>query len=123
MAKDQTKRLAPNIIQEDKAAVAAIATMAPAYAPSNALYSQANLASALAAMTGSQSVEVQKVADAAAARDAATGKEWAFHNAVLEAKKQVMAQYGSDSDQVQAIGLKRKSEYKKPAAKTKPPTT
>jgi len=123
MAKDQTRRLNPKELQDDKNAVAAIATMVPAYAPANAAYSQANLASALAAMTGSQSLEVQKIADAEAARDAANAKEWAFHNAVLEAKKQVMAQYGSDSDQVQSIGLKRKSEYKKPAAKTKPATT
>jgi hypothetical protein len=121
MAKDQTKRLAPHIIQEDKDVVAAIGSMVPAYAPSNALYSQANLASAQATMTGSQTVEVQKAADATTARDAANAKEWAFHNAVLEAKKQVQAQYGSDSDQVQSIGLKRKSEYKKPSPKKTPP--
>ena len=41
-------------------------------------------------MTGGQSLEVQKIADAEAARDAANAKEWAFHNAVLEAKKQAL---------------------------------
>ena len=122
MAKDQTVRIKPSILQEDKDVVAAIGTLVPAYTPANAAYSPVNLSNALAAMTASQNVEVQKIADAEAARDGANAKEWAFHNAVLEAKKQVLAQYGSDSDQVQAIGLKRKSEYKKPTKKKKPAT-
>ena len=115
MAKDQTKRLQPSILKADKDAVAAIATLSPAYAPANTAYSLANLQTAQTSMTTAQATEVQKEADAMAARDTANTKEWAFHNAVLEAKRQVQAQYGSDSDQVQAIGLKKKSEYKKPA--------
>ena len=31
---------------------------------------------------------------------------------LLGAKDQVIAQYGSDSDQVQSLGLKKKSDYK-----------
>jgi hypothetical protein len=38
---------------------------------------------------------------------------------MLEAHKQVLALYGSDSAQVQSIGLKRKSEYKNPKKKKK----
>ena len=41
-------------------------------------------------------------------------REWEFHNAMLGAKMQVTAQFGDDSDEVQAIGLKKKSEYKAP---------
>jgi len=33
---------------------------------------------------------------------------------MLGAKKQVLAQFGDDSDQAQAVGLKKKSEYKAP---------
>jgi hypothetical protein len=47
-------------------------------------------------------------------QDAAVAKEWAFHNLVLGAHKQVVAQFGDDSDEVQAIGLEKKSEYKAP---------
>ena len=119
MAKDQTKRIQPGLLQDDKDAVAAIVTLAPVYAPANAAYSLTNLQAAQTAMTTAQATEVQKEGDAAAARDAANTKEWTFHNAVLEAKKQVAAQYGSDSDQLQAIGLKKKSEYAKPARKPK----
>ena len=118
MAKDQTKRLAPATIQEDKDVVAAMQTLTPTYAPANTAYSIANLMTSQGAMTTAQGVEVQKVGEAEAARDAANTKEWAYHNLVLEAKKQVIAQYGSDSDQVQAIGLKKKSEYKKPSKPT-----
>ena len=91
-------------------------------APANPLYTLALLQGAQTAMIAAQNTEVQKKGDWDAARDAANSKEWAFHNAVLEAKKQVGAQYGSDSDQLQSIGLKKKSEDKKPARKaTKKP--
>jgi hypothetical protein len=120
MAKDQTKRLNPVVVQEDKDVVAAITTLAPVYAPANAAYSLVNLQAALTTMTNSQNTEVQKQGELEAARDTANANEWLFHNKVLEAKKQVMAQYGSDSDQLQAIGLKKKSEYKKPSPKKKP---
>jgi hypothetical protein len=122
MAKDQTRRLKPSIIQEDKDVLAAIVTLSPTYAPSDAQYSAANLNTSKTAMNTAEDVEVQKEADAAAARDAANAAEWAFHNKILGAKAQVMAQYGADSDQVQAIGLKKKSERKKPHKKSAPPT-
>ena len=83
-----------------------IATLAPVYAPANAAYSLVNLQAALTGMTSTQNTEVQKQGELAAARDTANTNEWAFHNKALEAKKQVAAQYGSDSDQLQAIGLK-----------------
>jgi hypothetical protein len=122
MAKDQNKRIKPNILKQDKEVVAGIAGLSPVYAPANTNYSLTNLQAGQAAMVSAQNTEVQKKGDWEAARDAANLKEWAFHNMILEAKKQVGAQYGSDSDQLQSIGLKKKSEYKKPARKpTKKP--
>jgi hypothetical protein len=120
MAKNQTIRLKPAVLQEDKNTLAAIATLIPAYAPANAAYSVVNMTTAQTAMTTAQATEVQKAGEAAAARDAANTNEWSFHNKVLEARKQVIAQYGSDSDQVQAVGLKKKSEYRQPAPRKKP---
>ena len=122
MAKDQTVRNKPAVIQQDKDVLAAIATLTPAYAPADAQYSAANLTAAQTAMISSQNTEVQKEGEAAAARDTANAAEWTFHNKIQGAKKQVIAQYGEDSDQVQAIGLKKKSERKKPVRKPKPPT-
>jgi hypothetical protein len=39
---------------------------------------------------------------------------------MLGGKKQVVAQYGDDSDQAQAVGLTKKSEYSKPKSKKTP---
>ena len=50
----------------------------------------------------------------AAARDAEIAATRELHGAVLGAKAAVIAQYGSDSPAVQAIGLKKKSEHKRP---------
>ena len=58
-----------------------------------------------------EATQVKKLgADAAAA-------EWEFHNAMLGVKEQAIAQYGKNSDQLQALDLKKKSEYKSPARK------
>ena len=43
MAKDQTRRLSPKKLQADKDSMAALATLSPAYAPSNAAYSLVNM--------------------------------------------------------------------------------
>jgi hypothetical protein len=55
-------------------------------------------------------------------RDATTAAEWDFHNTMLAVKEQVIAQFGKNSDQVQALGLKKKSEYKAPARRGKAKT-
>lgn len=47
--------------------------------------------------------------------------EWEFHNAILVAKEQVIGQYGIDSNEAQAVGIKKKSERKSPGTKPKPP--
>jgi hypothetical protein len=44
----------------------------------------------------------------------AVAAEWEFHNLMLGAKDQVIAQFGRDSNEVQAIGLKKSSERKAP---------
>ncbi|HEY5232033.1 MAG TPA: hypothetical protein VIK35_00670 [Verrucomicrobiae bacterium] len=45
--------------------------------------------------------------------------QWTFHNALLGAKQQVLAQFGDDSDEAQALGLTKKSERAKPSVKVK----
>ncbi len=71
-------------------------------------------------MDAAQATETQKFADADAARDDATAAEWDFHNALLGAKDQVKAQFGADSNEWQALGLTKKSEFASPSAKVKP---
>jgi len=116
VAKDEGRRLKPSLVQEDKDALAAIVTMT-GYQPSNAAYALQKLQAAAAAMTAAQDDETQKAAAAKAARDDAAAKEWEFHKLVLGAKDQVIAQFGRDSNEAQSVGLKKKSERKKPTKK------
>jgi len=51
------------------------------------------------------------------AADAARLAEWELHNAMLAVKEVVKGQFGSDSDQPQAVGLKKKSERERPSRK------
>lgn len=95
--------------------------MSPAYAPQKAEFNLTALDAKVTAMTAANEVEAQKKGEFDGARDAANASEWAFHNTVLGAKDAVVAQYGEDSDQVQAIGLKRKSERKRPTRRTPTP--
>lgn len=128
MAKDESKRLNPSVVQADKVSFAALQAI-PAYTPTNPIYTMVAINSAKAELDTAQQAEAQAMAAAATARDNATAKEWAFHNLVRGAKDQVVAQFGRDSTEVQAIGLKRASEYKArqrkaktPEATTKPPS-
>jgi hypothetical protein len=61
----------------------------------------------------------QAEADWQAARDGNVAAQWAFHNAILGAKHQIVAQFGDDSNEAQAVGLTKKSERAKPAPKAK----
>ena len=123
MAFDQTKRLKPSVLQKDIDTFAAIKTLTPAYAPSDARFTAALMTTSQTNMSTAQGTEVTKKGEFQGARDAANAAEWAFHNLVLGARDQVRAQYGEDSDQVQAIGLKKKSERKRPGPrKPKTPT-
>jgi hypothetical protein len=120
MAKDETRRLQPSIVQEDRDTLAAVANIAN-YQPNNPAWALDKLQAALTEMTQGQVDERQQRAAAAAARDDAVAQEWAFHNLMLNAKDQVIAQYGRDSNEAQSVGLKKKSERKSPTRKSPPP--
>ena len=66
-------------------------------------------------MLTQQQAETEKLAMYRAASDAARLAEWEFHNAVLAMKEVVKGQFGSDSNEAQSIGLKKKSDRKRPA--------
>ncbi|MGB3613906.1 MAG: hypothetical protein WBA10_08945 [Elainellaceae cyanobacterium] len=66
------------------------------------------------AMQAMQQAEAEQQAAYKAAVDAARLAEWEFHNSVLAMKEVVRGTYGSDSDEAQAVGLKKKSERRRP---------
>lgn len=116
MSKNPTRRIPPGTLQADLESFAALQAIAD-YAPANAAYTVAAVAAAKQAMEAKQTAETQAAAAHETARDSATDGEWEFHNLVTGAKTQVEAQYGPNSDELQAVGRKKKSEYSKPATR------
>ena len=119
MAKDQNKRITPPVLEADRASFAALQTIS-GYAPANQAFALAKITEAEAAVRSAQAAEAQAAAALAAARDAAVAREWEFHNLMLGAKDQVVAQFGRDSNEVQAVGRKKSSERKAPVRRAKP---
>jgi len=72
-------------------------------------------------MEAARQAEVRAVPALAIARDVAAAAEWVLHEGILGARSQVIAQYGPDSNAVQMLGLKRKSERKRPTRKSSAP--
>ncbi|HEX6292161.1 MAG TPA: hypothetical protein VFZ66_23435 [Herpetosiphonaceae bacterium] len=114
MAFDQNRRIRPIALQEDRDAFTAVQNLGD-YTPANADYNIERLKAAYTAMEEARAAEIHAENALSAARNATIRAEWAFHNAMLGVKDQVIAQYGADSDAVASLGLKRKSERKRPA--------
>ncbi|MEH2355462.1 hypothetical protein [Nostoc sp.] len=113
---DTTRRLRLQVISQDITAFHGLQTVST-YDTSRSNASVANIQQTYQAMLALQQAETEKLALYRAAVDAARLAEWEFHNAVLAMKEVVRGQYGSDSDQAQAVGLKKKSNRKRPTRK------
>ena len=118
MAKNQNIRVTPAKMQVDLDSYTAWQGITT-YAPANTAYAKVAVTAKYTALKAAQDAEIAAQVALATARDAATAAEWEFHNTMLAVKEQVIAQFGKSSDQVQSLGLKKKSEYKAPARKTK----
>lgn len=110
---DTSRRLRPAILDKDIDSLHGLGTI-PTYSTVRAAATPDALQLAHAKMRAMQQTETEKLAMAKAATDAARVAEWEFHNAVLAMKECVRGQFGSDSNEAQAIGLKKKSERKRP---------
>lgn len=117
MARNQSKRLPPVKIEADESGFAALQAIA-SYTPINPAYSLDAVRNVHVELENLRRAEAQAAAAMAAVRDNAVAKEWEFHNLMLGVKEQVIAQFGKDSSEVQALGLKRKSDYKPPTRRS-----
>ncbi|MEH2424524.1 MAG: hypothetical protein V7K48_27525 [Nostoc sp.] len=113
---DQTRRLPSQSISQDITSLHGLQTVST-YDTTRPDASVAKLLQAYQDMLMQQQAETEKLTLYRAATDAARLAEWEFHNAVLAMKEVIRGQYGSDSDQAQAVGLKKKSERKRPSRK------
>ena len=111
MAKNETKRLSPSQITDDQTIFSVLQTIGN-YQPANAAYTVQEGQNRLTALKDLQNAEAQVAAALKSARDNTVAAEWDFHNYILGVKKQVTAQYGDSSNEIQSLGLKKKTEYK-----------
>ena len=117
MAK-QSRRMAPSEIAEDEETFAALKAIAN-YAPANSAYTVAAIEQAYEELQDAKTAEVQADAAAKAASDKVVEKQAKFHDLIIGARDQVTAQFGRNSDQAQATGRKKPSEYKTPQRRSK----
>ncbi|MFN6558533.1 MAG: hypothetical protein RMY28_001830 [Nostoc sp. ChiSLP01] len=115
-AQDKTRRLPPQAISQDVNSWHGLQTIS-SYDTTRADASVDKLQQAYQVMLVQQQAETEKLTLYRAALDAARLAEWEFHNTVLAMKEVIRGQYGSDSDQAQAVGLKKKSDRKRPKSK------
>src|SRR3954470_23319913 len=108
MAKNQTRRITSAVLSVDREAFDALQGITN-YAPANQAYKTEAIKTARDRMDDLLREATQAEAAAVAKRDAATAGEWEFHNAMLAAKVQVEAQFGSNSDEYASLKLKKKS--------------
>ncbi len=108
-----SRRLSPKTITADITAFHGLSAI-PDYASVRPEASLKSLQSAYNTMIEKQKKETELSAKAKAATDATRQAEIEFHTVVLAMKESVRGQFGPDSDEAQAIGYKKKSEYKRP---------
>jgi len=114
MPTTRTRRVPTDLMEAARTALIGLQSL-PDYMPANSAYSAARLAELGRAREEARQAEVRAAQALALARDTAAAAEWALHDGILGARAQVLAQYGPDDQAVQMVGLKRKSERKRPA--------
>jgi len=119
VAARENYRLSQTVIDADRLTVKALQDLAD-YTAINMQHSAAALLALDEALTAAEQSERRAKMAYEQARDEVADSAWALHRAVLGAKAQVLAQYGHDSPAVQAIGLKRRSERKRPVRRPWP---
>ena len=106
------RRLEKDTLDEDEAAYNNLLQIAD-FRPANPQYVLDKGRAARAAYDTLRAAEAVAAKAYDAARDAAAAAERAFHEYIVGVRTQVEAQYGPDSDQLQSLGIKKKSERKK----------
>jgi uncharacterized alpha-E superfamily protein len=109
MAVKKIARVSQRILKKDRQIVASVLALQD-YNPANVEYTAERLGEALRKMDDAFKAEQEATEAVARAREAAVKEEAAFHELVLGAKRQVIAQYGDDSDEITSLGMKKKSE-------------
>ena len=116
---NNTRTLNPADLQDDLNTIAALEAMT-GYSPANAALSVANLKAKAASRKTAEDTHTQAINAEKSARDDKVAKQWSLHDDIVQARQNVLAQFGPDSNEAQSVGLKKKSERAKPKPKAKP---
>ena len=119
MPNNANRRLPPDTLQADLDCITALKAI-EGYAPSNPADTLTALNDIQTRVAAAQERELHAANAYAAARDDAVLLENERHERVKSVKNQVRAQFGEDSNEVAAIGLKKTSERKAAKRQSKP---
>jgi hypothetical protein len=122
MAKNQVVRVRPEVLAADQEVYIVVQALGD-YKPANAVYAKTALTPCYTAMQSAREIDIKAEQARAAAHDNLVAAEWDFHNRMLGVKAQVVAQYGPDSNEVQSLGVKKKSERKAPGRRKEAKST
>jgi hypothetical protein len=111
MAKRTTTKVTQRVLQQDQQIAKAVLGLKD-YNPANKEFTSQKLQEALKQVEEATAAEQQATEALAAAKERSAKLETAFHELVLGVKRQVLAQYGDDSDEITSLGMKKKSERK-----------
>lgn len=118
MAQNQNYRLRGEELEKDGNSLIALKKI-PDYNPTNPDYSYEKVAWLYEKLRERKSTETKAEQTLKTAHDEAVKVEWEFHDTMLKVKDQIIAQYGDDSNEIQSLGLKKKSQRKRPQRKPK----
>ena len=110
---DTSRRLRPTYLDQDVDSLRGARTIA-GYTSGRPETTLEGLQNSYAEMMAAQEGETEIMVRAKAAADKARLAEWKFHQNILAMKELVRGVYGSDSDEAQAVGYKKKSERRRP---------
>ena len=111
-------RPSSNEIEAVRAIVVALQDVSD-YAPTNPECSVVALRELVDELACAEEAEIRTKRAFEVAREQAIEAARKLYDAVIMAKTQVLAQYGSDSPVVHAVGLKQKSERKRPVRRAR----
>ena len=119
MSSTQSGRVPPQVLADDIQAFHALATI-QGYAPHDPGLKLEAITAAFGELSADQAAFVRAQVAQDAARDKLANSEQNAHKKMLGVKDSVCSQYGDDSNEYAALGMKKKSERKKGGGKAKP---
>lgn len=114
MTTKSAQRLSLAVREADLAAFTALQNLKD-YSPLNPALTLEAINALNETRMAAESREIHARNELAAARDALLTAEYELHTMLLNAKHQVIAQYGPNSDQIQSLGWKKKFKYRRPS--------